>query len=178
PENDSALHYLNELKATDPQNASLAPLSKAVQTQIVAQARAALDASQSDQADSLLQLAASLGPSPDADALRDRLGNASRSAAAGPKEVAEASLSRTRTLEIEYPSSALSGKIEGRVEVGYVVTPKGVVSDLKILEATPPGVFDKAAASAVSRLRYKPVLDAGKPIAVSTKMLVIFRLAK
>jgi periplasmic protein TonB len=178
PENDSALHYLNELKATDPQNASLAPLSKAVQTQIVAQARAALDASQSDQADSLLQLAASLGPSPEADALRDRLRNASRPAAAGPKEVAEASLSRTRTLEIEYPSSALSDKIEGRVEVGYVVTPKGVVSDLKVLEATPPGVFDKAAASAVSRLRYKPVLDAGKPIAVSTKMLVIFRLAK
>ena len=92
--------------------------------------------------------------------------------------MAEASLSRTRTLNIDYPSSALSDKVEGQVEVGYVVTPKGVVSDLKVLEATPPGVFDKAAASAVSRLRYKPVLDAGKPIAVSTKMLVIFRLAK
>ena len=181
PENDSALHYLNELKATDPQNASLVPLSKAVQTQIVAQARAALDASQSGQAESLLQLAASLGPSPEADALRDRLRNAARPApapVAGPQEVAEASLTRTRTLDIEYPSSALSKKIEGRVEVGYVVTPKGVVSDLKVLEATPPGVFDKAAANAVSRLRYKPVLDAGKPVAVSTKILVIFRLAK
>ena len=64
------------------------------------------------------------------------------------------------------------------MEVGYVVTPKGVVSDLKVLSATPPGVFEKAATGAVSRLRYKPVLDAGKPIAVSTKMLVIFRLAK
>jgi protein TonB len=181
PQNDSALHYLNELKATDPQNASLAPLSKAVQTQIVAQARAALDASQSGQAESLLQLAASLGPSPEADALRDRLRNAARPApapAAGPQEVAEASLTRTRTLDIDYPSSALSKKIEGRVEVSYVVTPKGVVSDLRVLEATPPGAFDKAAANAVSRLRYKPVLDAGKPIAVSTKILVIFRLAK
>ena len=179
PENDSALHYLNELKAADPQNAALAPLSKAVQTQIVAQARAALDASQSGQADSLLQLALSLGPSPEADALRDRLRNAAaRPAAAGPQEVAEASLSRTRTLDIEYPSSALSKKIEGEVEIGYVVTPKGVVSDLKVLEATPPGVFDKAATNAVSRLRYKPVMDAGKPVAVSTKMLVKFRLAK
>ncbi|HEY3849347.1 MAG TPA: TonB family protein [Steroidobacteraceae bacterium] len=179
PENDSALHYLNELKAADPQNASLAPLSKAVQMQIVAQARAALDASQNGQADSLLQLAASLGPSPEADALRDRLRNAAaRPATAGPREVAEASLTRTRTLDIEYPSSALSKKIEGRVEVGYVVTPKGVVSDLKVLEAAPPGVFDRAAANAVSRLRYKPVMDAGKPVAVSTKVLVIFRLAK
>ena len=179
PENDSALHYVNQLKATDPQNASLAPLSKAVQMQIVAQARAALDASQSGQAESLLQLAASLGPSPEADALRDRLRYAARPApAAGPQEVAEASLSRTRTLDIEYPSSALSKKIEGQVKVGYVVTPKGMVSDLEVLEATPPGVFDKAATNAVARLRYKPVLDAGKPIAVSTKMLVTFRLAK
>ena len=179
PENDSALHYLNQLKATDPQNASLAPLSRAVQTQIVAQARAALDASQSGQAESLLQLAASLGPSPEADALRDRLRYAARPApAAGPQEVAEASLSRTRTLDIEYPSSALSKKIEGQVKVGYVVTPKGTVSELEVLEATPPGVFDRAATDAVARLRYKPVLVAGKPIAVSTKMLVIFRLAK
>jgi protein TonB len=179
PENDSALHYLNQLKATDPQNASLAPLSRAVQTQIVAQARAALDASQSGQAESLLQLAASLGPSPEADALRDRLRNTARpAAAAGPQEVAEGSLSRTRTLDIEYPSSALSKKIEGQVKVGYVVTPKGMVSELEVLEATPPGVFDRAATDAVARLRYKPVLVAGKPIAVSTKMLVIFRLAK
>lgn len=179
PENDSALHYLNQLKATDPQNASLAPLSRAVQTQIVAQARAALDASQSGQAESLLQLAASLGPSPEADALRDRLRNTARpAAAAGPQEVAEGSLSRTRTLDIEYPSSALSKKIEGQVKVGYVVTPKGTVSELEVLEATPPGVFDRAATDAVARLRYKPVLVAGKPIAVSTKMLVIFRLAK
>jgi protein TonB len=177
PENDSALHYLNELRTSDPQNSSLASLSKAVQTQIVIQARAALDASQTGQAESLLQAASSLGPSPDVDALRDRLRSV-RAAAAGPQEVAEASLNRTRTLDIEYPSAALSKKIEGQVEVGYVVTPKGVVSDLKVLSATPPGVFEKAATGAVSRLRYKPVLDAGKPIAVSTKMLVIFRLAK
>jgi periplasmic protein TonB len=178
PENDSALHYLNQLKAADPQNPSLAQLSTAVQTQILAQARAALDASQPAQAESLLQLSASLGPSPDVDSLRDRLRSARAAVVTGPREVAEASLTRTRTLDIDYPTDALSSKTEGKVEVGYIVTPKGAVSDLKVLSSSPPGIFDKAAAGAVARLRYKPVLEGGKPIAVSTRMLVIFRLAK
>ena len=58
------------------------------------------------------------------------------------------------------------------------MTPKGLVSDLKVISTDSPGVFDKAATSAVSRLRYKPVVEAGKPIAVSTKILVKFRVAK
>ena len=177
PENDSALHYLNQLKAADAQNAAIPQLSKAIQALILTQARAALDASQPAQAGALLQAAASLGPSPDADALRDRLRSA-QAASAGPREVAEASLTRTRTLDIDYPRNALSKNTEGQVEVAYVVTPKGMISDLTVLSATPPGVFERAATDAVSRLRYKPVLDGGKPIAVSTKMLVIFRLAK
>jgi protein TonB len=178
PEDDSALHYLNQLKETDPQNVALPQLSKAVQAWIVAQARAALDASQTGQAESLLQVAASLGPSPELDGVRDRLRNAARLASAGPQEVAEASLTRVRSLSIDYPLNALAQQIEGQVEVAYVVTPKGAVSDLKVLSSTPPGVFDKAAANAVSRLRYKPALEGGKPVAVSTKMLVKFRVAK
>jgi TonB family protein len=178
PQSDSALHYLNQLKATDPQNVSIAALSKAVQTQILAKAGEALDASLPGQTEALLQIAASLGPSPEADALRDRLRAPRAAAITGPREVAEASLTRTRPLEIEYPSHALSKQTEGEVEVGYSVTPKGVVFDVQVISATPAGVFDKAATIAVSRLRYKPVIDAGKPIAVSTKILVKFRVAK
>jgi protein TonB len=178
PQNDSALHYLNELKATDPQNVSIGPLSRAVQTQIVAQAGEALDASLPGQTEALLQIASSLGPSPEVDALRDRIHAPGAGAIVGPREVAEASLTRTRPLQIEYPSYALSKQVEGDVEVAYTVTPKGVVADLKVISADSPGVFDKAATSAVSRLRYKPVVEAGKPIAVSTKILVKFRVAK
>lgn len=178
PENDSALHYLNALEETDPQNAALAQLSKAVQSAILTEARAALDASQTGQADALLQVAVSLGPSPDLDVLRDRLRNADRAANSGPREVAEASLTRVRSLTIDYPLNALAQKIEGQVEVAYLVTPKGAVADLKVISSSPPGVFDKAAANAVSRLKYKPVLDGVKPAAVSTRMLVKFRVEK
>ena len=176
PENDSALYYLAQLRGTDPQNPALAELTKAVQSQILAQAGNAMDSSDLTLAEALLQQASNLGSSAEADALAQRLRSAKTAASGAPREVAENSLTRLRTLDVEYPSGALQKKIQGTVELGYMVTPKGAVSDIKVLDANPTGVFETAATKAISRLRYKPsVDDHGKPIAVSTKMLVIFR---
>jgi TonB family protein len=175
PENDNALHYLNELRSSDPQNSSLPQLSKSIQAQILGQARTAFDGGQLAQAGTLLQLASVLGPSADLDALNERARMSKLFAASGPKEVAEARLTRTRKLEIEYPRNALGHRIEGAVELGYTVTAKGAVADIKVLDSNPPGVFEKAASDAIARLRYKPVLEDGKAVAVATKMLVKFR---
>ena len=73
PENDNAIYYLGQLRAADPQNAALPQLTKAVQAQILVQAGIAVDADELAQAESLLQLAGTLGSSPDADALAQRL---------------------------------------------------------------------------------------------------------
>ncbi len=73
PDNDSALFYVNQLRAADPKNAALPRLSGAVQAAILDQARAALDAAQPAKADALLPLAAGLGPSADLAALTQRL---------------------------------------------------------------------------------------------------------
>jgi protein TonB len=176
PENDSALYYLAQLRGTDPQNPALGELTRAVQSQIIAQAGNALDSAELAQAEGLLQLASSLGNSPEADALAQRLRSAKTAASGALPEVAETSLTRLRALDVEYPGGALQKKIQGTVELGYVITPKGVVTDIKVLDANPSGIFETAATKAISRLRYKPsVDDRGKPIAVSTKMLVIFR---
>jgi TonB family protein len=176
PENDSALYYLAQLRSTDAQNPALAELTRAVQSQIIAQAGNALDSADLAQADSLLQLAGSLGGSAEADALAQRLRAAKTAASGALPEVAENSLTRLRSLDVEYPNGALQKKMQGTVELGYVVTAKGAVSDIRVLDANPTGVFEQAATKAISRLRYKPSVDArGKPIAVSTKMLVIFR---
>jgi TonB family protein len=176
PENDSALYYLAQLRSTDPQNPALAELTRAVQSQIIAQAGNAMDSADLAQTDALLQLASSLGSSAEADALAQRLRSARTAASGAPPEVAENSLTRLRALDVEYPSGALQKKTQGTVELGYVVTAKGAVSDIRVLDANPSGVFETAATKAISRLRYKPSVDArGKPIAVSTKMLVIFR---
>src|SRR5579859_4470182 len=171
PENDNALYYLNQLRAIDPQNSAVPQLSKSIQAQILEQARTALQGGQSAQAETLLQLGSVLGPSSDLDALNERL-RVAKLLAGAPKLVAEASLTRTRKLEIDYPPSALEHKVEGAVEIGYTVTPKGTVADIKVLDSNPSGTFDKAATSAVARLRYKPVIEDGKPVSVATKMLV------
>ena len=176
PENDSALYYLAQLRGTDPQTPALAELTRTVQSQIIAQAGNAMDSADLAQADALLQLAGTLGNSSEADALAQRLRAAKTAASGALPEVAESTLTRLRALDVEYPSGALQKKTQGTVEIGYVVTAKGAVSDIRVLDANPTGVFETAATKAISRLRYKPSVDArGKPTAVSTKMLVIFR---
>ncbi len=177
PDNDSALYYFNQLRAADPRNSALPKLSSAIQAQILLQARAALDANQPDKADTLLQAAGGLGASADLSALNDRLAKM-KLASAGPPEVVEASLTRVKQLDPDYPDAALRKSIEGWVELSYVITADGKVTNIKVLDSTPAGVFDAAASKALSRLRYKPTLQAGKPIAVSTKVRIAFRMMK
>jgi periplasmic protein TonB len=73
---------------------------------------------------------------------------------------------------------ALAKNIEGWVNLSYMVTADGKVTGVKVLDSSPAGVFDAAAARAMARVRYKPMLQGGKPIAVTTKLRIAFRLAK
>ena len=177
PENDSALYYVNQLRITDPKNSALPRLSGAVQAQILDQARAALDASQPQKAQSLLQSAATLGGSPDLDALNARLAQITQAAAAVP-DVTEASLTRVKPITLEYPEVALRKNIEGWVELAYAIGADGKVSNITLLASDPVGVFDAAATKAVSRVRYQPMMQGGKAIAVTTKIRIAFRMAK
>lgn len=177
PDNDSALFYVNQLRAADPKNAALPRISAAIQASILDQARAALDAAQPAKAEPLLQAAAGLGASPDLPALNQRLAQV-KQAGAGLPEVTEAALTRARAIELDYPEAALRKNIEGWVDVSYVVTAEGKVTTVKVLDSDPPGVFDNAATRALSRMRYRPMKQGGKPIAVGTKLRIAFRMAK
>jgi TonB family protein len=148
-----------------------------VQAQILDQARAALDAAQPAKAEALLQLATGLGASPDLPALNQRLAQA-KQAAAGPQEVSEADLTKLKAIELDYPPGALAKNIEGWVSLSYMVTAEGKVTGVKVLDSSPVGVFDAAAVRALARVRYKPMLQGGKPVAVTTKLRIAFRLAK
>jgi TonB family protein len=177
PDDDSALYYVNQLRAADPHNAGLPQISGAVQAQILDRARTAIDGGDYVKADTLLQMAGTLGDSKDLNALRERMRVATLSAGNMPQEVPETTLTRIKKLSVDYPERALSRQIEGEVEMAYTVTPKGTVTDLKVLDSSPPGIFDAAATGAVSRLRYKPVLQNGKAISVATKLRVKFHLS-
>jgi TonB family protein len=177
PDNDSALFYVNRLRATDPKNSGLPRISSAVQGQILDQARAALDATQPARAEALLQMAAGLGASPDLAALYQRLAQL-KLGTAGTPEVQEASLTRVKAIELDYPADALRRNLEGWVDVAYVVTAEGKVTTVKVLDSSPKGVFEPAATRALQRLRYKPATPGGKPGAVSTKLRISFRMTK
>jgi TonB family protein len=177
PDNDSALFYVNQLRATDPKNSGLPRISSAVQGQILDQARAALDATQPARAEALLQMAAGLGSSPDLAALNQRLAQL-KLGNAGTPDVQEASLTRVKAIELDYPADALRRNLEGWVDVAYVVTAEGKVTTVKVLDSSPKGVFEAAATRALQRMRYKPATPGGKPGAVSTKLRISFRMTK
>ena len=177
PDNDSALFYVNQLRTADPKNAALPRLSSTVQAAILDQARAALDAAQPAKADALLQLAAGLGASADLATLTQRLAQMKQATPAMP-EVAEGTLTRVKGIQVDYPPDALLKNVEGWVELEYVVTADGKVASITVVDSFPARVFDAAAIRALSRVRYKPVLQGGKPAAVGTKIRIAFKLSK
>jgi TonB family protein len=178
PDTDSALYYVNQLRAAEPKNSGLPRISGAVQAKILEQARTALDATQPGKAEALLQMAGGLGASADLDALNARLAQVKLTAAGAMPEVTEASLARVKAFELNYPAEALRKNVEGWVELAFVVAVDGKVAQIKVLNSNPAGIFDTAATKAISRARYKPVVRGGKPIAVSTKLRIAFRLSK
>ncbi len=178
PDNDSALFYVNQLRAADPNNAGLPRISGAVQAQILEQARASLDATQVGAAESLLKLAAGLGSSSVLDTLNQRLAQAKSSAGAALPEVTESSLTRINAIETSYPAVARRKNIEGWVELSYQVTAQGSVAQIKVVNSSPAGIFDDAAAKALARARYQPAQRDGNPIAVSTRLRIAFRMSK
>lgn len=64
----------------------------------------------------------------------------------------------------KYPMSAINRGTEGYVDVKFDITVNGVPENIAVLDASPEGVFESSAISAVSRWRYLPQLDDGKPV--------------
>jgi TonB family protein len=177
PDNDSALYYLNQLRSADPKNSSLAQLAVAVQTQILDRANSALVRGDMEKSEAFAQLAAEVGGSSDLDAFNEKLRQ--RIAMVGNlTQVPESALTRVNKLDVQYPSRAMQDNVEGWVELGYTIAANGSVSNVKVVNSEPANVFDSPATKAVSRLRYKPYLKDGKPIAVGTMIRIVFRVPK
>ena len=65
-----------------------------------------------------------------------------------------------------YPASAQSRGIEGTCLVEYTVTTAGTTKDVVVVEADPPGVFNKVSIAAASKFKYRPRVVDGEPIEV------------
>jgi protein TonB len=65
-----------------------------------------------------------------------------------------------------YPASAQARGIEGYCIVEYTVTTAGTTRDVTVVEADPPGIFNKASIAAAQKFKYRPRVIDGEAIEV------------
>jgi TonB family protein len=188
PANDSAVYYLNQLQGMDGNNSNIAPLSRDLAGKFIERARASAQTGKgSGPVDGDLTFAKRFGADPKDVAAVQSLASAPKTPAAASRSAQAAgvnpaslaaSLKRTRYQPPEFPQKALSQHLSGSVTVEYTVDTSGEPRDVRVVEATPPGVFDKAAVAAVKRWKYDPVLANGAPVEVPVRTSIRFELPK
>lgn len=65
-----------------------------------------------------------------------------------------------------YPEMARREGVEGRVILEYTISEEGFPVDVRIVESTPPGVFDAVAINALSKWRYIPARKLGDRVKI------------
>jgi protein TonB len=60
-----------------------------------------------------------------------------------------------------YPHRAAEKRIEGWVQVEFTISSTGSVKNPRVLDAKPPGIFDRAALRAIKKWKYKPKIENG-----------------
>lgn len=112
----------------------------------------------------------------------DLLGGASdsllgqRGDAVMPEDAVDEPPRPTQRTGAAYPTRARAQNVEGFVTLSLLVQSDGSVSDIRVLEAQPPGVFEQAAMESVRGWRFEPALYEERPVAVRARQTIHFRL--
>jgi protein TonB len=67
-------------------------------------------------------------------------------------------------VDLVFPERAYGMRLEGKVVVRLYISEKGSVDGVTIIDAVPPGHFEKAAAEAAAALRFSPAMRYGRPV--------------
>ncbi len=176
PAQDSAAFYLTQLQSNDPNNTAAGALSHDLAARFIERARAEAQSNQATALDADLTQAKRWGADPkDIQAVQTLQTASSSSAAArqvSPAKLA-AVLKKTRNVSPEYPPRALADKIAGSVTVEFTVTTSGEPRDIRVVESTPPGVFDRATLNAVRRWHWE-----SPPVEIPMRTAIRFELPK
>lgn len=92
---------------------------------------------------------------------------------AGPPLVAARPTTRTPP---RYPAAARAAGTTGVVVVQIHIDDAGAVDDVRVVESTPPGVFDDAAVESVRAWRFEPATSAGRATASWVRQTIRFTL--
>jgi len=75
---------------------------------------------------------------------------------------------------MQYPASAMKKHIKGYVIVNLLIDTDGSIEAAKVLQSSPPGVFDAVALSGIRSWRFSPGKYKGRPVKVWAKQKVRF----
>ncbi len=174
PAADSARHYLDLLRAADPNHAGLAETSALLASRSLAEARRLAAAGQGPAAEAMLSIATGAGAArADVAAVAALV---AAPAAAAPTVIPESQLRRTRFTAPRYPEQARRRDAEGWVDVEFTVARDGTTRDARVVAAEPASLFDSATLDAIARWRYEPRIVDGKPVDQRVSMRLRFTL--
>jgi TonB family protein len=77
----------------------------------------------------------------------------------------------------EYPRMAERDRTEGYVELALSITAEGDVENARVIAASPPGTFERAAIDAVRKWKYSPRTENGTPVPSEAKTRIEFKLS-
>jgi TonB family protein len=206
PKEDNARFYLESARALAPQDERVQEATLDLVARLESEARQALAAHDTAQAEAWTAAAADAGAQPEhvaalrAEAQQLR-GEAPAAAAivapvaasvaasvaapasapvaalaAPPADESESTLTRTRYVPPVYPESARNRNIGGWVDLTFLVGVDGAVSEVAVVGAQPPGTFEQAAIDAVRRWRYQPVIRDGHAATQQARVRVRFKV--
>ena len=181
PVADSARHYLDLLRASDPAYAGLPETSALLATKSLAEAHRLAAAGNVSGAESLLETAADSGAqAADVATISAEIEKARASIPPprppAPVVLPESAMQRTRFVKPAYPSRALERGTTGWVDIEFTVTSDGSTKDATVRGAQPMGVFDRAALESVARWRYEPRMVNGVSVDQRVAARVRFEL--
>jgi TonB family protein len=175
PAQDSATFYLTQLQSSDPTNVAVVEAGHELAAKLLERARTSAVAGKPADAD--LAAARRLGADPKELAAVQQLQSAPKNVTPDAATLA-AGLKRLRAPAPEYPQAAIAKGVSGSVMLQYTVDVKGETRDIRVVEATPPGVFDQAAIGALKHWRFAPTIVNGTAVEVPTRTLLRFELPK
>ena len=177
PANDNAKYFYLTLKQLDSSNPALASVLQDLGTRLTAKARRALILGQLPAAKSWLDELGTIGfSSAEVSSVQHDLEAAIAQQNFMTTLIPASQLTVLKSVQPNYPTKAVNGKIEGWVDVEFTVAETGKVKDVSVREASNPGVFDDAAVKAVAQWRYKPFLRDAKAVPVRSEIRVRFAL--
>lgn len=77
-----------------------------------------------------------------------------------------------------YPQRARQAKLEGYVVMNVSIRADGTVSDVEVVESSPPRLFDQAAVQAMQRWRFRPKMMDGEPQPQQARQTIEFKLGE